>query len=1235
MSFLGNNNNHHHHNHHHHHHNHHLTAHPYSSSSNTSSHPLQFNGLLGGLSRSRTPNPAPSQSSHSAPEPEASIEDDPRAVLFKDLFARSEARLDALFAGGSGSAGGAIKEQGTRDHSMLGDVFATSTATATAAGQAAATTTKAAPPKKAARTIDEDDYDDDEEDDEDDEDTAAASNAAAAANNNVSPLKAKSTGSNAVPKVASPSKFLRAASVGGPATSAPAAIAQKPTQSSEDVRKRLEEEKREAEEAAKESFQTLFHPLDNDRDAMLEQQRLEESDRQVDAEMSGGAAAAGNANATKTLSQVNLGTSSLVLKHLIARIDLKRAEVYASDQELRNLMVEVKRNRSKWASEDKIGQEDLYEAAEKVLSDIKAMTEHSQPFLQRVNKREAPDYYNIIKHPMDLSTMTKKLKGLSYKSKKDFVDDLNLIWANCLKYNANPEHFLRKHALAMRKETEKLVPLIPDIVIKDRAEWEAEERRREAAEQDGDGAEDSDDEPIISSRGRKAPGKISQKGVTQNNEAETHEATPQLETKPLPNGIGGVAGRHDLMRAESDSILEGSQNGFNTPPPGTGTPAGAQAPPGSQVDAMDIDGIMNGTTPSGDPDYEDPVYKMWKQVTKKDRALLAAERQRLFKGDKLNLDEPALLRSKAGMRRWLKMQREIGDANVLGKRKRDAEDEGKDEPRVRETLAEGMEGEEQEQVLPDYYNTMNAIPDIDERLQWKEDSEGYVVPASEETLRIVPGTFFNSPTGSFVQRLHANMKQMQETRKICTKIGIVRQMQIQAQMYQNQFQKYEPEPLTDADMEAAVVSDDGPIMAPGVCRAAMQRSVAKIFFAAGFEECQPSALDAITDLATDYFVKLAKTLHRYVTMPRVPVSAEAAESTARLPAHSRPKYTFEECVLQTMWDNGIELESLENYAKEDTERVTNKLSTLHERMKSHLAELLRPALATEGGPAGDREFNDGSEQFVGGDFAEELQEDFFGFKELGLDKEFGLGVSVPLHLLQNRMHTAYQNQNTKYVYPLVLLQDHRHLTNLCPSASNNEESAFPAPAPLHAVTTQSIRSEIGLVQAFFGEKLRLNNDAPLVEDEDLPQKQRLPKPRLPPTGKITSPRKKPVREPGPGKGHPKKKWRPVEGQGWVKDSEVADKTKPGAPNAATQNVGERAGSKLKNVTNATDPSDARDSDAEGEDDDGGATATAALMSEHETKKGAAAAAAANTKGDAKMNGALGEGGMMSPESLEA
>lgn len=172
-------------------------------------------------------------------------------------------------------------------------------------------------------------------------------------------------------------------------------------ESLEEIRQKLEQDKKATEEAVKRSFHAMFYTLESDRDAMLDQQRLEESERQVEAEISG--QAGNNANAPNSqapgygsLSNANLGASSLTLKNLIARIDMKRNEVQASDAELRSLMSEVRKNRSKWASEEKVGQEELYEAAEKVLSELKAMTEHSSAFLTRVNKREAPDYYNSM-----------------------------------------------------------------------------------------------------------------------------------------------------------------------------------------------------------------------------------------------------------------------------------------------------------------------------------------------------------------------------------------------------------------------------------------------------------------------------------------------------------------------------------------------------------------------------------------------------------------------------------------------------------------------------------------------------------------------------------------------------------------------------------------------------------------------------------------------------------------------
>ena len=103
---------------------------------------------------------------------------------------------------------------------------------------------------------------------------------------------------------------------------------------------------------------------------------------------------------------------------------------------------------------------------------MRADQEHSQAFLTRVSKRDAPDYYDgawlltVIKNPMDLGTMQKKLRGGQYRDKDQFAADLNLIWDNCLTYNAAPQHPLRRNAQFMRKKANHLLEFVgeaPDI----------------------------------------------------------------------------------------------------------------------------------------------------------------------------------------------------------------------------------------------------------------------------------------------------------------------------------------------------------------------------------------------------------------------------------------------------------------------------------------------------------------------------------------------------------------------------------------------------------------------------------------------------------------------------------------------------------------------------------------------------------------------------------------------------
>ena len=77
----------------------------------------------------------------------------------------------------------------------------------------------------------------------------------------------------------------------------------------------------------------------------------------------------------------------------------------------------------------------------------------------------------VIKTPMDLSTVLKKLKAFQYFDKQDFAKDLDLIWENCLLYNTSPDSIYRVHALKMREKCEHALKR----VIEEEEEEEAEE----------------------------------------------------------------------------------------------------------------------------------------------------------------------------------------------------------------------------------------------------------------------------------------------------------------------------------------------------------------------------------------------------------------------------------------------------------------------------------------------------------------------------------------------------------------------------------------------------------------------------------------------------------------------------------------------------------------------------------------------------------------------------------------
>ena len=76
---------------------------------------------------------------------------------------------------------------------------------------------------------------------------------------------------------------------------------------------------------------------------------------------------------------------------------------------------------------------------------VRSLQEHQDawPFLAPVDPAEVADYYEIVKTPMDLSLVARRVdSGTYYRSLEMFAADLRVLFANCRTYNkADTEYY--------------------------------------------------------------------------------------------------------------------------------------------------------------------------------------------------------------------------------------------------------------------------------------------------------------------------------------------------------------------------------------------------------------------------------------------------------------------------------------------------------------------------------------------------------------------------------------------------------------------------------------------------------------------------------------------------------------------------------------------------------------------------------------------------------------------------
>ncbi|XP_056134116.1 bromodomain-containing protein 3b [Lampris incognitus] len=88
---------------------------------------------------------------------------------------------------------------------------------------------------------------------------------------------------------------------------------------------------------------------------------------------------------------------------------------------------------------------------------------YAWPFYKPVDAEalELHDYHDIIKHPMDLSTVRKKMDNREYSDPQSFATDVRLMFSNCYKYNP-PDHEVVAMARKLQDVFEMRFAKMPD-----------------------------------------------------------------------------------------------------------------------------------------------------------------------------------------------------------------------------------------------------------------------------------------------------------------------------------------------------------------------------------------------------------------------------------------------------------------------------------------------------------------------------------------------------------------------------------------------------------------------------------------------------------------------------------------------------------------------------------------------------------------------------------------------------
>lgn len=596
-------------------------------------------------------------------------------------------------------------------------------------------------------------------------------------------------------------------------------------------------------------------------------------------------------------------------------------------------------------------------------------------FLSRVKKADAPDYYDIIKKPMDLGAVLKKVKSGQYKAKGQFIEDLELIWSNCFTYNSFATHPLRTAADSLRNKANNLLKFVSEPCASSQANSKSTRlptrplathllrqgqtvstgialaERRWSASERGRGSEamvveDQDMEPILS-----AP--LSSKG--------------SLEDNKEPKVLTRWEERPALVRRCEDMYRFTDWD-----------------KPGAWQELKDVSTQSSIQSDLPEPDQE--ILGDWIEVM--DRSLTSCQLPELPFGAPVSINTRKKVKD-----RDLKFGQPLGLLEPIAANIKTLWDI----KRMHRKISSLMSGQ---QVQPGFY----PEPDENEGTAMDEDED----EDDEEDEKLYP-----------------------------ERIAKVNQ-HIPAEVYS-----------TCLAGEAGYQS--------------MRQLVTLLVTHAGFDATHSGALNCLTEVAIQYLSNIGRTLHFFADRFSATLSAS-------------------EMIQQTLRANGINgLDLLEAYVRDDVEKYGNKLKELFRKVEAGYG----PA-GLAGKAFGDDDlFARDGEALVTGEFTNELGEDFFGLRELGLDAELGMSaLRIPSRLFHGQPSDGSELLSNK---PEVVIKP---------------EPRFVKPMGFVELDREAIDLQIGLLHEVYRARMESKEFELRDDDQVIGRAPKVIRPKVPPSGKI-------------------------------------------------------------------------------------------------------------------------------------